>query len=72
MTPYHSQPELYEHLLKARLNIPKRLSVPTIEDPKVTVKALNEADIPLLFQALNGSPQYDESEYDPVRIWGWS
>lgn len=72
ITPYHSQPELYEHLLKARFDIPKKLVIPTIDDPKITLKALTDAEIPILFQALNGSPQYDESEYDVMRIWGWS
>jgi hypothetical protein len=71
VTPYSTQPELYEHLLAARSQLTKRLSIPKLEGSSIVVKGLESNDIPELFSALNGSPQYDESEYDPVRIWGW-
>lgn len=72
VSPYSSQPELYEHLIEARLTLSDKLSLPRIDGPHVAIRHLTPADIHDLFLALNGSPQYDESGYDPVRLWGWS
>ena len=37
----------------------------------VTVRPLRPGDIAELHAASSGQPLYDESAYDPLRLWGW-
>lgn len=74
ISPYHEQPELYDHLLLSRSKLPSKviLSQPLSNGLKVSVRSFQaDSDIKPLFEASNGSPQYHESAYDPGRIWGW-
>lgn len=73
ISPYHDQPELYDHLLEARSSLPLVPKVESLKGPHISVRALDvEKDIAQLFLACNGSAQYHESAYDIGRIWGWS
>ena len=71
ISPYSNQPELFDNLISARCSLPKRLAIPDKEGNVIRIRMLSKADFQNLFEALNGSPQYDESEYDPIRLWGW-
>lgn len=73
ISPYHDQPELYDHLLLARVRLPQRIEITEdIVGEKVSIRLYQaEKDSDSLFAASNGSAQYHESAYDPGRIWGW-
>lgn len=71
-SPFHSQPELYDHLLAAKENLPKRFDVGIITGKSVTLRLIvSNNDFQLLFEASNGSAQYHESAYDLAKVWGW-
>ncbi len=71
-SPFHSQPELYDHLLAAKENLPRRFDVGIITGKSVTLRAIvSNSDYQWLFEASNGSAQYHESAYDLAKVWGW-
>lgn len=73
LSPYDEQPELYDHLLTARTQLPQILDIDTpLKGEKVILRSYHaEKDAKMLFEASNGSAQYHESAYDPGRVWGW-
>eukprot|EP01039_Chlorochromonas_danica_P006433 gene6433-7095_t len=74
---FTQEPELYDHLLKARETLPAKVVVPEMSARLVKVRALAnkkdeaEQDLAELYAASNGSPVFHESAYSPERIWGW-
>lgn len=69
-----SLPRLHDHLLEARTTLPSIVSLPVLIGKKIslrTIDRMSEQDQQLLFEACNGSPQYDESAYDPCSLWTW-
>lgn len=64
-------PELYEHLLEASKTLPLQPSIKERKGRLLRLRHHNQKDNEPLFMASNGSPQYHESAYDPVRIWAW-
>lgn len=64
-------PELYDHLIEASNNLPLRPVVKERKGRLIFLRDHNEKDNTNLFLASNGSPQYHESAYDPIRIWAW-
>lgn len=71
-SPFQQQPELYDHLIQAKATLPVKLPLRRVESEHILVRELQDADVDLLFQACNGSPQYHESAYEPIRIWAWA
>lgn len=74
ISPYHEQPELYDHLLLARSSLPVTVSIvePLPQGQKVSIRSYRSStDASMVFEASNGSAQFHESAYDPGRIWGW-
>lgn len=64
-------PELYDNLIAASKTLPKIVDIGTIEGATVTLRPVQKADLGKLHEASSGRPLYDESAYDPLRIWGW-
>lgn len=69
---FQHEPELYEHLLRARESLPVTPSIPSMSGKQIQIRELQEKDIEFLFSTCNGSPVFHESAYDPSRIWGWT
>lgn len=65
-------PELYDNLLEASRSLPMDVEISVIEGRDVTVRLTEKADIDILHAVSNGEPQFDESAYDPLRLWGWA
>jgi hypothetical protein len=66
-------PELYDNLIQASRSLPAgAVDITALEGREITVQPLDKADVQVLFEGSNGSPQYAESAYDPLRIWGWA
>jgi hypothetical protein len=69
---FQTMPELYDHLLQAIKTLPLKPSLDESTGKFVEVRAyVDSTDRAILFLACNGAAQYDESAYDPARIWGW-
>lgn len=67
-------PRLHDHLIEASKKLPRTLDIPEIKGKTITLQQFNFQDtlkVQQLFEASNGSPQYHESSYNPLRIWGW-
>jgi hypothetical protein len=64
-------PELYENLLQASKSLPKIVDIGTIDAENITLRPVQKSDLEALYEASSGKPQYDESAYDPLRLWGW-
>jgi len=71
-SPFQLQSELYDHLIQAKQTLSTTLKLPKLESESVIVRTVVDTDIELLFEACNGSPQYHESAYEPVRLWAWA
>lgn len=67
-----AHPELYENLIEASRSLPIDVDITAMDGRDVTVRLLTAADIQTLFDCCNGKPMYDESAYDPLRLWGWA
>jgi hypothetical protein len=65
-------PELYDNLLQAAKALPKIVDIGVIDAENITLRAVQKSDLEGLFEASSGKPLYDESAYDPLRIWGWA
>jgi hypothetical protein len=72
ISPFQQQPELYDHLIQAKATLPSKLQFRKVESEHINIRELQDSDIDLLLQACNGSPQYHESAYEPIRIWAWA
>jgi hypothetical protein len=72
LSPYLSQPELYDHLLKARSSLSSALHLSKREGKTQSISSLSLCQISQLFDVVNGSARFHESQYDPLRLWGWS
>jgi hypothetical protein len=69
---FQTMPELYDHLLQAITTLPLKPSLDESTGKVVNVRAyVDSTDRATLFLACSGAAQYDESAYDPARIWGW-
>lgn len=68
---YEDLPLLFDHLLEARKKLSKQLSLVELEGKTIKLSLLNAEIINALFEMVNGSPQFDAPQYDPMRIWGW-
>jgi hypothetical protein len=69
-----SFPRLHDHLLDARKSLPNTVTIAPMQGKKVSLKSLDNVpiqDLQFLLEACNGSPQYEESAYDPLRLWTW-
>ena len=64
-------PELHDHLILAKKSLPLRLSPPKLEGKFIQIQPLDQKCIRELFEVGNGSAKFDESAYDPERLWGW-
>jgi hypothetical protein len=68
---YESQPELYDHLLKARKSLGITPRVPVLESNLVKIVPFGMSQRPGLLAACNGSALCGESQYDPGIVFGW-
>ena len=66
-----SSPELYDSLLQASVDLPKKAVAPIMLGQKVILRALNETDKENFLLTCNGSARFDESAYNPRRLFGW-
>jgi hypothetical protein len=64
-------PELHDHLIVAKKSLPLRLSPPKLDGKFIQIQQLDQKFIQELFEVGNGSAKFDESAYDPERLWGW-
>ena len=72
-------PKLYDELVEASVNNPLILDNMKLESNRLTIRNINldssseaKRDINELYEASNGSALYNESSYDPCRIWMWN
>ena len=66
--------ELYDHLLSARLELPRKPSPPllNLKGSPIIVRPYNsESDEVTIIEAFSGCAQYDASAYDPSIMWSW-
>jgi hypothetical protein len=70
-TPFSSQPELYDHLIEAKKSLPINFDLKLVSGVNVNIRTVSTADHTWLFEASNGTAQYQESAYDLARVWGW-
>lgn len=66
-----SFPELYDSLLLASKSLPLRPNPPDFSGSLIKLRPWKEHDIQCLHNASNGLPLFNESAYEPERIWGW-
>lgn len=64
-------PELHDHLLHAKKLLPLKLAPPVLNGKYVQVRLLANNDYDELYEVGNGTAKFDESAYDPERLWGW-
>lgn len=64
-------PELHDHLLYAKKTLPLKLAPPVLNGKDVQLRQLESKYIEELFEVGNGTAKFDESAYDPERLWGW-
>ena len=66
-----SSPELYDSLLQASVDLPKKASPQVMLGQKIVLRAMKEADKKDILLACNGSARFGESAYNPLRLFGW-
>lgn len=67
-------PRLHDYLLDARKQLPDVIKIPVLDGKVVNIKMIdyNETnEMSQIVDACNGSAQYHESVYNPLRLWGW-
>jgi hypothetical protein len=64
-------PELHDHLLTAKKSLPLQLSPPILNGKFVQICSLEKKFLAELYEVGNGTAKFDESAYDPERLWGW-
>lgn len=64
-------PLLYDHLLLAANTLPTRPSLPTLRAGRVTVRQITADDFSAIAAVSDGRAVFDESAYDPLRVWSW-
>ena len=69
--PAMNAPELHDYLIEASKSLPVRPQFSFILGMKVVLRTLKDGDRDGLLNACNGSAQFGESSYDPIRIFGW-
>jgi RimJ/RimL family protein N-acetyltransferase len=63
---------LYDHLIEARTKLTVVPNLTEIIGKKVIVRPFTySTDFSVLLKSCDGSAIYNESSYDPARIWGW-
>lgn len=68
----NSIPELHEHLLIAKKKLTLKFNFENnLKGKFIILKNINNELINELYQVGNGKPCFDESAYDPERLWGW-
>jgi RimJ/RimL family protein N-acetyltransferase len=72
IAPVLSQyPELYDSLLLARQILPITPEIEALKGKMINIKQLEEEDCMKLLQVCDGRAIFNESAYDPLRLWGW-
>lgn len=64
-------PELHDHLIQAKKALPLRLIPQNLSGKYIQIQLLNQNNLSELYEVGNGSAKFDESAYDPERLWGW-